>query len=298
MGDNGTPNGNVLRLAGGAELTCGLNATNGVVWTAIGYNQPATLTVESGSQLDCRDHLWIGFLSPSVGTVDINGGTVNVAGMFGMGWSGGTGYVNVRNGGVLDLSGLHATRSITNGSVLNLESGTVIVDGNQTGPVNDYIQAGRIVAYQGAGTLNVDYDASHPGRTTVRATAPLCGYDAWALGWGVDIGSRTNDYDHDLRSNSYEYALNGDPTNPSDLGVDPVLQRANGAVWYIHLQRNDDTNLIYSVETCTNLASTVWINSGSSVLGTNVAGGAFDEVTNSIITTAPQRFIRLKIEGL
>ncbi|MCU0788637.1 MAG: glycoside hydrolase family 55 protein, partial [Verrucomicrobia bacterium] len=225
MGDNGTTNGNALRLVNGADLTCGLNATNGVLWTGVGYNRPATLTVEGGAQVTCRSHLWVGFVSPAVGTVDINGGTVNVDGMFGLGWSGGLGYVHVRNGGVLDLSGFHPTQSITNGSVLNIESGSVIINGNQTGPVNDYVLAGRIVAYQGAGTVSVDYGTLNPGRTTVWATAPLSGYELWAQGWVVPIGSTTNDFDGDRLSNLGEYGLNGNPTNALDAGSAPRLDR-------------------------------------------------------------------------
>ena len=297
MGDNGTPNGNALRLAAGADLTCGLNATGGVNWTAVGYNQPATMTVETGGEVSCASHLWIGFTSPSVGTLDIDGGSVNVSGMFGMGWSGGIGYVDVRNGGILDLSGFHATQSITNASVLNIESGTVIIDGNQTGPVNDYILAGKIVAYHGTGTVNVDFDTMHADRTTVWATPPAYGYDAWASGWGVYIGAGSDNYDGDARDNLGEYALKGDPTNSLNTGVEPTFARVGGELVYIHLQRNDDTNLVYLVETSTNLVADVWTNAGYSVTGTNVMGGGtfYDEITNSVATDARETFIRLKM---
>jgi len=64
---------------------------------------------------------------------------------------------------------------------------------------------------------------------------------------------------------------------------------------YVHLQRNDDTNLVYVVESCTNLVSGVWTNAGSPVTGTNVTGGAYDEVLHLIPVDAPQTYIRLKI---
>jgi hypothetical protein len=294
LGDNGATNGTLLRLTGGANLTCGLNATNAVNWTAIGYNRPATMTVETNAVVSCQSHLWLGFISPAVGTLNINGGTVNVSGMFGLGWSGGLGAVNIRNGGVLNLSGFDPTQSISGDSILNLEAGTLVIQGNQTAAVNGYILANRIVAYHGAGTLNVDYNTINVGRTTVWATPPY-GYNSWASAWGVSIGSTTNDYDGDLLSNLGEYALNGNPTNHLDTGSKPALSKVGGEPFYVFPQRNDDTNLIYLVETSTNLGSGVWTNAGYSVTGTNVTGGAYDQVTNKIFTAAPATFIRLKL---
>jgi hypothetical protein len=172
MGDNGTANGNFLRLAGGADLTCGLNATGAVNWTAVGYNQPATMTVASNATISCQSHLWIGFISPAVGTLNIDGGTVNVSGQLGLGWSGGTGYVNVRNGGILDLSSFHPTQSISGASVIDIESGTVVINGNQTVAISNYVAGGKITAYGGAGVVFQDYNLSNPGKTTITATLP------------------------------------------------------------------------------------------------------------------------------
>ena len=295
MGDNGTSNGNHLMLASGAKLTCGLDAIGAVNWTAVGYNEPATMTVETNGTLDCRSHLWVGFTSTAFGTLDINGGIVNVAGMFGLGWSGGTGSVSVRNGGSLNLSGFDPTQSISATSVLDIESGSLIIQGNQTAAVNGYILANRIVAYHGLGTLNVDYNILHAGQTTVSATPPTYGYNAWAIGWGADIGPGNNDFDADLLSNLGEYALNGNPTNHLDTGNQPTLIKAGEELFYVHLQRNDDTNLVYVVETSTNLGSGVWINTGYTVTGTNVTGGVYDQVTNKIAADAPQTFVRLKM---
>jgi hypothetical protein len=295
LGDNGATNGNRLRLVSGANLTCGLTATGAVNWTAVGYNRPATMTVETNATVTCRSHLWIGFVSPAVGTLDINGGTVNVSGTFGLGWSGGQGTVNLRNGGVLNLTGFDPTQSISAASLLNLESGSITLQGNQTGAVNGYILANRIVAYQGTGTLNVDYHTLNVGRTTVWATPPAYGYNAWAAGWGVPIGSTTSDYDGDFLNNLGEYALNGNPTNQLDTGSQPTLSRVGGELFYVYPRRNDDTNLVYLMQTSTNLGSGVWTNGGYSVTGTNATGGVYDQVTNKISTTAPQTFIRSKM---
>ena len=64
---------------------------------------------------------------------------------------------------------------------------------------------------------------------------------------------------------------------------------------YTHQQRNDDSTLVYRVEACTNRVSGVWTNTGSRVLGANILGGVYDEVTNSISADRSQIYLRLKI---
>jgi hypothetical protein len=147
----------------------------------------------------------------------------------------------------------------------------------------------------GAGTVNVDYGTVNPGRTTLTAFVPLQGYEAWAAGWGVPIGPPTHDYDGDFLSNLGEYALNGNPTNALDRGTAPRGYRVGGDLFYTHLQRNDDPNLMYLVETCSNLVSGLWTNAGYSVIGTNVTGGVYDEVIYSIPGDADETYVRLKI---
>jgi hypothetical protein len=128
------------------------------------------------------------------------------------------------------------------------------------------------------------------------AVAPIVifGYDVWAANHGV--GAADADDDNDGRNNFYEYALFGNPTNDHDLGVEPILARAGDGFEYIHLQRNDDHNLVYTVEICTNLPSGVWTTDGISVLGTNAYNVQYDEVIHGVSATYPYSFIRLNIE--
>jgi hypothetical protein len=105
QGDNGT--GGVIQIKSGGSLT-----TSNSSWTAVGYNRTARTVVEPGGVLNCGSHLWIGHISPAVGTLDINGGTVNVSGQLGLGWTSGTGYVNIRSNGILNLAQFSAAQSI------------------------------------------------------------------------------------------------------------------------------------------------------------------------------------------
>jgi hypothetical protein len=154
-----------IRVRNGGSLT----AMAG--WSAIGYNSGTQnrMIVETGGTFNISGHLWIGFNSPSTGIMDINGGTVNVSVQFGLGWNGGTGYANIRDGGVLNLSGLDGARSISGESVLNVESGFVVINGDKTNEVANYVAAGKIVAYGGAGRILYDYNATRPNQTTIRA---------------------------------------------------------------------------------------------------------------------------------
>ena len=69
----------------------------------------------------------------------------------------------------------------------------------------------------------------------------------------------------------------------------------NGAVFdYIYDQRNDDANLTYRVEVCTNLMSNSWADATALVV-TNTTVGEFDNVTHTIPATQSQSYIRLKV---
>jgi len=121
-------------------------------------------------------------------------------------------------------------------------------------------------------------------------------YENWANQWGVDIGAATNDFDGDLRANLWEYALSGNPTNCANVGFDPTFEKIGDELRYTYIQRNNNTNLSYTVETRESLTSGSWTNSGYSVQGTNTAG-FFDEVEGTVSTLEGQRFLRLKIEN-
>lgn len=138
------------------------------------------------------------------------------------------------------------------------------------------------------------YDNSGESLANPLAPAAAYGYASWAEEWGVDIGAATNDYDGDLCNNFYEYVFNGDPTNGAVLGEDLILKFVAGELICVHVLRNDDTNLVYTLEMTADLLDPVWTNAACSVVGTNVSGGAYDYVTNLLSSAANQVFVRLK----
>ncbi|MCU0858119.1 MAG: hypothetical protein MUC65_06935, partial [Pontiellaceae bacterium] len=176
-------------------------------------------------------------------------------------------------------------------SKVDLRGGTVLLAGNQTAAVTGCINAGNITAYGGAGTLAVDYNVSNPGYTTIQA---LPCYAAWAASFGVELGLPDEDYDGDSRNNFYEYALNGNPTNSLNTGVEPTYVITGGNLVYRHLQRTDDASLIYRVETRTNLVAGTWIPAQAAV-NTNAYNADFVEVINTTPADQPKLYIRLKI---
>lgn len=160
-GDNG-PGGRLIVEDGGV-LTVGDQD-----WSSLGYNNSSELVVEAGGTATFGHHLWIGFTGGSDGKLTLNGGSVSVAGMTGLGWDGGKGTA-VINGGTLNLAQFHPENSIRGQSVMDVGAGTVIIAGDHVGPINSYVNSGKIVAFGGSGTLTVDFDVTNPGATTITA---------------------------------------------------------------------------------------------------------------------------------
>ena len=161
MGENGP--GGTLIITNGGSLACG-----GVNPSIIGLNSNALLVVESGGSASFETNLWIGSDLDSDGTLTMNGGTVTVAGMFNLGnWSGGKGIAHI-NGGTLSLARWDFYNSIQGASVLDVAgTGRVVINGDQTFSVNNYVGLGVITANGGAGTVVVDYNNIAAGKTTI-----------------------------------------------------------------------------------------------------------------------------------
>ncbi|MCV9385257.1 T9SS type A sorting domain-containing protein [Reichenbachiella ulvae] len=162
-GDNGD-GGEIIVQDGGS-------ITMGDVWSGVGYNTNAILTVEKGGEVTFGQHAWIGFLPESEGTVNINGGTIHVVQMTGLGWEGGVGIVNITSG-LFDLANINATdmKSIGEGSYIDISGdGMMTINGNRlahTGEdgvdyddqLAEFITNERIIAHGGSVAPNYWFD--------------------------------------------------------------------------------------------------------------------------------------------
>jgi hypothetical protein len=160
MGDNGP--GGTLTIAKGGIFTSGIENA-----TVIGYNSNAVFVVEDGAIVNFGYQLWVGLDPGSDGRFTMNGGTVSVADAFGLGWQGGKGTVRI-NGGTLNLAQWDDSAAIQGESVLDVAgTGKVVINGDHQSSVESYVAAGQITASGGTGTVLVDYNNIHLGKTTI-----------------------------------------------------------------------------------------------------------------------------------
>lgn len=157
--------GGVIRILSGGNYD--VSAAN--AWSAVGYNSTAHMIVDAGGTMTFNQ-AWIGFNVGAVGTLDISG-TVNVNNMFGLGWSGGDGFANVLDGGVLALSNIHGdgATSIKQNSILDISgTGQLTLPGDFVGVLNTYIGSGLITGNGLIDNVAVDL-TTNPGYTTATA---------------------------------------------------------------------------------------------------------------------------------
>jgi hypothetical protein len=168
IGDGGA---GALVVTNGGNLSSGdtsLGNNDLYAWTGLGWDNDGTLTIASGGAVTFNYHLWIGMTPSGRGNLIMNGGTATVMGAFGLGASGGIGVAHIY-GGTLNLNQANMIIPNANGSKLDVAGGTVIITGDYTAAVSNLISAGKIVAYDGAGTMSIDYNNIHPGQTTLTA---------------------------------------------------------------------------------------------------------------------------------
>ena len=146
--------GGTLRIVSGGSLT-----TKAGAWSAVGYNNTAHAIVDDGGIYNFSQHAWIGLLSGAVGTLDVSG-DVNVSGMLGVGWNGGTGTLNILDGGELNLQQLHAEgNSVGASSVVNFSGSAIMTKtSNFVGVAETYIDSGQFAALT-PGVLAASYDS-------------------------------------------------------------------------------------------------------------------------------------------
>jgi hypothetical protein len=130
-------------------------------------------TVILGTGTRANGHLYIahsfvgttGLLKISDGSIDV-GGTFSIAN-----GAGTTGRVELLGGTIISNSFQMAAGGVTANASMDITQGTLIINGDQTALINSYIGSGWITAYGGSGSVEVDYNVTNAGKTTVRGSS-------------------------------------------------------------------------------------------------------------------------------
>ncbi len=137
----------------------------------LGHGGIGALTVDGGTLTTTTSHITVGQSGGSEGTLNMNSGTITVGTNMIIGRNG-TGHVNL-DGGIITTKGLFNMR-LNAGSVgtMDVRAGTLIIDGNNVSTVQEYTDNSWITAYDGNGTLQLDYDVTND-ETTLKAVHML-----------------------------------------------------------------------------------------------------------------------------
>ncbi len=156
---------------GNSGFTTNLDISGGSLTASgayIGVDNPAGHgIVNMSGGLFSTGSLQIGWRG--TGTLNMTGGAIELSDNLEVPGLTGAGSVHLR-GGRIKASNLRLTSA--SGS-MDITTGTLILDGDDTATIQTYIDDGWLTAYNGRGVLNVDYNVTNPGRTTVTATALL-----------------------------------------------------------------------------------------------------------------------------
>ncbi len=106
-------------------------------------------------------------------TVNMTGGTITAKSLgIATKATGSIGDVNL-DGGIITIRNLEMRSQAGAVGTMDVGAGTLILDGNDLSTVQGYIDNGWITAYDGNGTLQLDYDVTNEGKTTLKATHML-----------------------------------------------------------------------------------------------------------------------------
>jgi hypothetical protein len=161
----GGVSGGTIRVAGGI-----FNITQNSAIMGNAANENGTLILNSG-QIIAGGNFYVGLAGTA--TAYFDGGTVSVGSVFGIGersTSTATVYL-----GVSKVT-CETFRMDDGGGatvLMDVANGTLIVDGDESAKIQTYIDNGWIIAFSGAGTLEMDYDVRNPDKTTLTAVHPL-----------------------------------------------------------------------------------------------------------------------------
>jgi len=143
-----------------------LNMVSGSISIArdldMGDGDPGIVNMTGGT-INVGDDLELPNTAGSTGTLNMTGGTINIADNFDM-LEAGTVEVHL-DGGTIIVGG---DLQLDDAGEFDITAGTLIIDSNAVSVVQGYIDNGWITAYGGDGTVQLDYDGTNPGKTTVK----------------------------------------------------------------------------------------------------------------------------------
>lgn len=132
----------------------GTLTTNSFIVVGRRTGDNGTLNMISGA-ITAGANLYVGHTG--LGTVNITGGTITAPGVvIGLNATA-VGRLNL-HGGVINANNLQMVSNPNAVKTLDVGAGTLILNGNDLGAVQGYIDNGLVTAYEGQGTLNLDYD--------------------------------------------------------------------------------------------------------------------------------------------
>lgn len=234
-----------------------------------------TLTMTGGT-LDVAEWIWWGDGPDSFAIWTMSGGTVNVANELELGWGGGAGTLDM-TGGTINAgelivptgSGAFGELFLNGGTVsvvqpgglemnanglIDLNGGTLVLEGDDIEKVSGYFDAGLITALGGEGILEMDYDVTNPGKTTIIGiqippdiipTQPSDANMVASYGFEEDV--------LDGSGSGLDGAIMGDPAFVE--GVVGMALDLDGDGDYVDCGTNDVFNSINE-----NLTASAWIN--------------------------------------
>jgi hypothetical protein len=156
---------------GNSGATTNLDITGGSLTAAGAYvgvdNSAGHGIVNISGGLFATGSLQVGWVG--TGTVNMTGGVIQLNDNLEVPGRTGTGTVKLY-GGTIYASELRLTSAK---GLLDITTGKLILDGNDIDKVQKFIDDGWIKAYDGKGKINMDYNVTNEGKTTLTATALL-----------------------------------------------------------------------------------------------------------------------------
>jgi len=161
----GGPSGGTIRVAGGVF---NVTQNSAIMGNAAGEN--GTLILNSGEFI-AGGNFYVGLAGDA--TAYFDGGTASIASVFGIGERSTSTAAMYLGATVITCETFRMDDRGGATVLMDIANGTLIVDGDESAKIQTYIDNGWIVGFNGAGTLEMDFDVRNPDKTTLSAVHPL-----------------------------------------------------------------------------------------------------------------------------